>query len=152
MGRPATTSAVYVPMDVVKACMETSVRKVGTFNIRKLLLMSMQHISVIEFSVKIWTGMIDLFEFFDVVSDVFLHQLINVIFQINNIILNLYLNKKKRYTKGRDYLTPFNFYLISFKFVLEKEKCWINMTILKSDDDTWAISFNYCRMSKWILW
>lgn len=39
--------------------------------------------------------MIDLFEFFDVVSDVFLHQLIIVIFQINNIILNLYLNKKK---------------------------------------------------------
>lgn len=69
--------------------------------------------------------MIDLFEFYDVVSDgFFLHQLINMIFQINNIISNLYLNqKKKKYTKGRDYLTPFNFYLISFKFVLEKEKC-----------------------------
>lgn len=41
--------------------------------------------------------MIDLFEFYDVVSDVFfLHQLINVIFQINNIILNLYLNQKKK--------------------------------------------------------
>lgn len=41
--------------------------------------------------------MIDLFEFYDVVSDVFfLNQLINMIFQINNIILNLYLNQKKK--------------------------------------------------------
>lgn len=46
--------------------------------------------------------MIDLFEFYDVVSDVcFLHQLINVIFQINNIILNLYLNQKKKIHEGQ---------------------------------------------------